>query len=588
MNHARPVVMRASCSISPSPFAPYLLASVLGHTEAHNLSQPLLRSRFAVPTGLRNFSACAKLSARNRFVPKPTPAVQKPSPAARQDGQRNTRKRKELPTWRDYDPEIGIPLPSGELDQATITDIFGPDMHVEDGNHILRLMHYRRLSGSLIDIGVDFPKETAITHQMATKALEYIRAQDPAFDENEAGAAWAESEIMRMEQQYMARAERLGIYKPVDGEKTDEPQPTASSSDIYGESALDRLRKANKARWMEEDRKKEEEKKQKEDERVAALKAQAKDGSPTVESKDEPGKIFSPFDEIALAEPAQKAWLEPVERKPWVKYYEEQATIIKDNKIPNLSNLRRLGPSALVLIAVLGGCWMLNETYTPPPRSARMFPDVPPAIATLGAITAINFAVFVAWRIPPLWRTMNKTFQVTAAYPFAIGTLGAQFSHQSFRHLFMNTIMLWPFGWILHDDVGRGTFLATYLACGTMGTYGSLAFNVLAKRWMNYSFGSSTAVIGTMAAACLVRANNNVTVLGYEIPDVTGLTVLGMIAGLEILRAWRGKNTRTDYPGHLSGLAAGIFAGFYIRYQAAANQMTRKESTPLQFEKSTD
>lgn len=77
------------------------------------------------------------------------------------------------------------------------------------------------------------------------------------------------------------------------------------------------------------------------------------------------------------------------------------------------------------------------------------------------------------------------------------------------------------------------------------------------------------------------------TVLGYEIPDVTGLTVLGIIAGFEILRAWRGKNTRTDYPGHLSGLAAGVLAGFYIRYQTTASQMTRKELTPLQSEQST-
>ncbi|KAI4729352.1 hypothetical protein E4T49_02779 [Aureobasidium sp. EXF-10728] len=476
----------------------------------------------------------------------------------------------------------------GELDQASISEIFGPDMQCDDGNHVLRLMNYRRLSGSLIDIGVDFPKESGISSGMATRALDYIRTLDPAFDENEAGAAWAESEIMKVEQQYMARAEKLGIYKRTDDSLPDEPQKSAGTSDIYGESALDKLRKANKARWMEEDRKKEEAKKQQEAERVAALKAEAKDNSPEVEAKEESGKIFSPFDEIALAQPTQKAWLEPVERKPWVKYYEEQATIIKDNKIPDLSILRRLGPSALVLLAVLTGCWMLDEAYNPPPRSARMFPDVPPAVATLGAITAINLAVFVAWRIPPLWRTMNKTFQVTAAYPFAIGTLGAQFSHQSFRHLFVNMVMLWPFGWILHDDVGRGTFLAVYLACGTVGTYGSLAFNVLAKRWMNYSFGSSTAVIGTMAAACLVRANNNVTVLGYEIPDVTGLTVLGIIAGFEILRAWRGKNTRTDYAGHLSGLAAGVFAGFYVRHKTAATSMTRKEFTPVQFEGSSD
>lgn len=78
------------------------------------------------------------------------------------------------------------------------------------------------------------------------------------------------------------------------------------------------------------------------------------------------------------------------------------------------------------------------------------------------------------------------------------------------------------------------------------------------------------------------------TVLGYEIPDVTGLTVLGIIAGFEILRAWRGKNTRTDYAGHLSGLAAGVFAGFYVRYETAATSMTRKEFTPVQLDESTD
>jgi rhomboid-like protein len=448
MNHARPVVMRASCSTFPSPFAPSSLASFIGHTETRNLTQSLLRSRFSLATGLRTFSATTDLSARNRFIPKSPPVVQKTGRDHTQDGQRSVRRRRDLPTWRDYDPEIGIPLSSGELDQATISDIFGPDMHCDDGNHILRLMHYRRLSGSLIDVGIDFPRESGISPDMATKALDYVRSLDPAFDENEAGAAWAESEIMKVEQQYMARAERLGIYKRADDSQPDESQSSAGTADIYGESALDKLRKANKARWMEEDRKKEEVKKQQEAERVATLKAEAKDNNSEVEAKEESGKIFSPFDEIALAQPTQKAWLEPVERKPWVKYYEEQATIIKDNKIPNLSTLRRLGPSALVLLAVLAGCWMLDETYNPPPRSARMFPDVPPAIATLGAITAINFAVFVAWRIPPLWRTMNKTFQVTAAYPFAIGTLGAQFSHQSFRHLFVNMVMLWPFGWI--------------------------------------------------------------------------------------------------------------------------------------------
>ena len=84
-----------------------------------------------------------------------------------------------------------------------------------------------------------------------------------------------------------------------------------------------------------------------------------------------------------------------------------------------------------------------------------------------------------------------------------------------------------------------------------------------------------------------MRCSNNVTVLAYEIPDITGLTVLGMLAGIEILRAWRGKSTGTDYAGHLSGLTAGVIAGLYIRYREggygeADNQMTRKEAVPSQ------
>lgn len=451
MTYARPLVTRASWSSFPSCFAP---APLLRNVDSRILTVSLLTKRPSPAAQyLRTFSSSPSFSARNRFLAKPSQPVQKSGRAGSREGLRKGEDPRG-PRWQNYDPEVGIPLPTGELAQATITDIFGPSMSDELGNHILRLMHYRRLSGSLIDVGVEFPKEYGISPEMAAKALDFLRKQNPSFDENEAGAAWAELEIMKVEQEYMDRAERLGIYKRSDSDPAHQPQSSGKSSDIYGESALDNLRRVNKARWMEEDRKKEEAKKQEEATRIAALKAIAKEDNVSTEegSKDEikaqPGKIYSPFDEIALAQPTQKAWLQPVERKAWVKYYEEQATIIKDNKIPKLSNIRRLGPSALVLCLVLGGCWFLDTMYTPPPRSARMFPDVPPAVATLGTITAINFAIFVAWRIPPLWRFMNKNFQVTAAYPFASGTFGAQFSHQSLRHLFANTIMLWPFGWI--------------------------------------------------------------------------------------------------------------------------------------------
>lgn len=352
-------------------------------------------------------------------------------------------------TWQDYDPEVGIPLQSGELDQSTIHTIFGPDVDEVKGNSILRVVNYRRISGSLIDVGITFPPQSGINLDLATKALEYLRQEDPYFNEQDAGAAWAEAEVVRVEEQYMKRAEDLGLYK----KSTDPSEPSVGEQgseygrDRHGESALVALRRANKARWMEEDRKK----KEQESLNLAQMVAQGgasgavSEGQSNVPSEEQ-GPTDRSADSMSLHEPVAKAWLQPVERKGWVKYYEEQATLVKDNKVPQMSTLRRLGPSGLLALGVLGACLTLHEMYTPPPKSARIFPDIPPAVATLGAITAINAAVFVAWRLPFLWRTMNKYFLVAPGYPFAMGIFGAQFGHQTFVHLFTNTLFLWPFG----------------------------------------------------------------------------------------------------------------------------------------------
>lgn len=65
-------------------------------------------------------------------------------------------------TWRDYDPEGGMPLPGGERSQGEINAIFGGEqLDADTGNYILSVMHWRRLSGALIDAGLDFPKIVA-------------------------------------------------------------------------------------------------------------------------------------------------------------------------------------------------------------------------------------------------------------------------------------------------------------------------------------------------------------------------------------------------------------------------------------------
>jgi len=445
MKHVCPVAMRAS-------FAGFYLPSKhLVQRQNHQVLS-LARAAIAVsqsrssrpvydvtkapqPSRIQScgFSTSSKLFARKRWV-KSSEVSDAP----------NRKTAKDVPrTWQDYDPKVGVPLDSGELDQTTIAQIFGTHVDEATGNHVLRLMNYRRRSGSLIDVGASFPPETGISSQVAIKALDYLRAQNPDFDEQGAGAAWAEAEVNRVEQEYMNRAESLGLYKKSEAESESGSQGTKHRNDPYGESALVNLRKANKARWMEEDRKKKELKDKQEAERLAQLRASGVE--PKQETNTTNTNQSSP-EVMSLNQPVGKAWLQPVERKAWVKYYEEQATIIKDNKVPQLSLFRRLGPAALVALGVVAGCLVLHEMYAPPPKSARIFPNVPPAVATLGTITAINFAIFIAWRMPVLWRTLNKYFQMSPGYPSAAAVLGAQFSHQTSLHLFSSTLFLWPFG----------------------------------------------------------------------------------------------------------------------------------------------
>lgn len=71
-------------------------------------------------------------------------------------------------------------------------------------------------------------------------------------------------------------------------------------------------------------------------------------------------------------------------------------------------------------------------------------------------------------------------------------------------------------------------------------------------------------------------SSHDVKIMGYQLP-ITGMTVLGLFGGLEILAAWKGTSLVTDYAGHLTSLTAGVAAAWYIRRQAAQRQMTRKD-----------
>jgi membrane associated rhomboid family serine protease len=63
--------------------------------------------------------------------------------------------------------------------------------------------------------------------------------------------------------------------------------------------------------------------------------------------------------------------------------------------------------------------------------------------------------------------------------------------------------MLIIYYFLVHDEIGRGNFLAIYFASGAMGSIFSLTRSVLLGRLGMTSLGASAATSGIVAAWCM-------------------------------------------------------------------------------------
>lgn len=107
------------------------------------------------------------------------------------------------------------------------------------------------------------------------------------------------------------------------------------------------------------------------------------------------------------------------------------------------SQSQRLLAPLIFTIITLGLCYVFAQNYEAPARQDRMWPDIPPAAATVGAIIGANLAVTFLWKyVPPSWRLLNRFFVIVPFYPSALGVLGSTFSHQTWRHLATNMMVL--------------------------------------------------------------------------------------------------------------------------------------------------
>ena len=281
------------------------------------------------------------------------------------------------------------------LPQRRINIIFGNGLSQDDGNELLSELQKHRLRGTP-DTKVDFGPDAIAS------GLQYLRARYP-MDEDAAIIARVDKE---MDHQFRA------------------PQTDVDYSPS-GQSRIMRIREENEKRFDRE------EKRRKADEEKERLTLPASNGSREL--------VATPRTFGNLAHGKERTGEEP----EWVKEYRRQGT---QTEIPPISTFARLFPSGLFTAGVVLLSLWLAQNYIPPGQRARMFPDTPPAAATLLGLVAINVAVFMLWRTPPMWAFMNKYFIVVPLQPRAASMFLAEFSHQQVPHFVFNMSLIWFVG----------------------------------------------------------------------------------------------------------------------------------------------
>lgn len=167
-------------------------------------------------------------------------------------------------------------------------------------------------------------------------------------------------------------------------------------------------------------------------------------------------------------------------------------------------------------------------------------------------LTGIIVAVFFLQMIFP---AVTENFKLVAsdAWSRPWTLLTAIFLHGSIVHLLYNGFGLAVFGSILEELIGSRRFLLVFFAAGLVSSIASTFF-------YNSVLGASGAIFGVMGALTVLRPTMTVWVYYIPMPMYIAAVVwaiadlFGFIVPQGIANA-----------GHLTGLAAGIAAGFLIR-----------------------
>lgn len=443
----------------------------------------------------------------------------------------------------DYKDELGLPFQKvvKELDRSTTLSIFPgcADMTTARATRLLKIMHGRRVAGTLDDPSLR--KNTANFTELEIKlALKYLRKAVPVDEVLNAGLR-AEDELRELEAG-ISDSEEIPAEETTDENDSATVNKTQDDNrrSVYGESILDRVRAENTARREAEERAEAEQRKREEE---AAAQNWGELATTTT----------TPYDH------ALHRGLHPKQ----LAHYEAATSGLEAP--PDVPRWRVLLPTTAFAAAVLAALYLLVDEVAPP-RPARelsaAWGGLTDAHVAVGAVVLLNAAVFVAWRRVRLWKFLNRHFTLDLVTPRAHQVLTAMASHQKAGHLLKTMFLAAAGGALLGGEVGPAAFLATYVASGVCGFYGSMVVRVLRGDTFMYMLGASSAGFGAVCAYFWLYRFDGFKILGLP-PDpyqgVQGLGIIGLlVAYFALVPMVRGKGVGTDWKSHLGGMLVGI------------------------------
>ncbi|GAB1209008.1 hypothetical protein APSETT445_007773 [Aspergillus pseudonomiae] len=133
----------------------------------------------------------------------------------------------------------------------------------------------------------------------------------------------------------------------------------------------------------------------------------------------------------------------------------------------------------------------------------------------------------------------------------------------------------------VHDEIGRGDFLALYLASGVFGSFTSLTANILKGNLGLTALGASGAISALVAAWCMLHADEEFTFFflppeWQEVASAKGWMVLTGLVALEFVNMFT-RRALIDYWAHLGGFLAGAL--WSAAYKMQKENERRKNRT---------